>query len=241
MKNGMKKILAAMLAAAMTAIMLLVPAGAESIAKTAKSRKSGESFSIKLGDGTEHDYKVKLTKGGDLKINLTSACEGTCFWVYDSNGNSLSYSKSASKAESGSFSYSYSTGSDFCRWNDTLEKFKGTVVFKDLDKGTYYVRIKRERHYYDDYSGQGKATVKFTFPGEAAEEKTDPSLSVTVKKDETLSLGTISAESEVTWSSSDKAVASVDQSGKVTAKKTGSATVTAKTGKTALTIVVVVA
>lgn len=241
MKTGMKKLLAAALAAVMTAAMLLLPAGAESIANTAKSRKSGESFSIKLADGKDHDYKVKLTKGGDLKINLTSACYETDIYLYDTDGNKLKASENASSVTSGRIYVSSFSSAANCTWNSTMEKFKGTVVYKDLDKGTYYIRICRDSN---TYSGQGKATVKFTFPGETAEEseksESAPSLSITVKKGETLDLGTVSAGSDVTWSSSDKATASVDKSGKVTASKKGSAVIKAKAGSTTLSITVIV-
>lgn len=240
MKIGLKKLLAAALAAVMTAAMLLIPAGAESIADTAKSRTSGESFSIKLSDGKDHDYKVKLTKGGDLKINLTSACYETDVYLYDTDGNKLKASENSSSATSGSLRQG-SSGSADCYWNSTMEKFKGTVVYKDLDKGTYYIRIRRVG---STFSGQGKATIKFTFPGETAEEseKTEsaPSLSITVKKGETLDLGTVSAGSDVTWSSSDKAIASVDKSGTVSANKKGSAVIKAKAGSTTLSITVIV-
>lgn len=240
MKIGFKKIRAAMLAAVMTAVMFFIPAGAASIANTAVSRRSGEEFVILLGDGKEYDYKVRLTKGGDLKISLTSACEGTCFWVYDSKGNSVSCSIGESEAEIGSFDYSFFIDGDFCRWNDILEEFKGTVVFKDLEKGTYYIRVGKETHSFADYSDRGKATIQFTFPGEAVKEKPAPSLSITVKKGETLDLGTVSTEEPVTWSSSDKGIASVTKSGEVTAKKKGSAVIRAKAGKTTLSVTVIV-
>lgn len=236
-----KKILAAALAAMMTAAMLLIPASAESIANTAKSRKNGESFSIKLNDASNHDYKVKLTKSGDLKISLTAAVAYTDIYLFDSDGNQLMASEKASSATSGSIYVSSYHKNANCDWNSTMEKFKGTVVYKELDKGTYYIRIKKESS-YTSYSGQGKTTVKFTFPGEAAEEsgstetKASPSLTATMKAGETLPLGVADADGTVTWTSSEKSVAEVDKNGKVTAKKAGNATVTAKTGKTTLEI-----
>lgn len=237
-----KKLAAMALAAVMTAAMLLTPASAESIANTAKTRYNGDSFSIKLADKSNHDYKVKLTKSGDLKISLTAAMMTTHVYLFDSDGNSLSISESKSSATSGSV-YASVWGYANCSWNSTMEKFKGTLVFKDLDKGTYYVRIKGDSSYY---SGQAKATVKFTFPGETAEEsgsaetKASPSLNVTIKAGETLPLGVSDADGTVTWTSSKQSVAEVDKNGKVTAKKAGSTVITAKTGKTKLEIKIIV-
>lgn len=245
MKTKTKKLLAAMLAAIMTAAMFLIPASAESIANTAKSRKSGESFSIKLNDASNHDYKVKLTKSGDLKISLTAAVADIEVYLFDTDGNKLLASEKSSSATSGSIYVSSYSSKAECRWNSTMEKFKGTVVYKELDKGTYYIRINKYSS-YTSYSGQGKTTVKFTFPGETAEEsgsseaKASPSLAVTLKAGETLPLIVADADGTVTWTSSKTSVAEVDKNGKVTAKKAGSATITAETGKTTLKIQVVV-
>lgn len=239
-----KKILAAALAAVMTAAMLLIPASAESIAKTAKTRYNGDSFSIKLNNTDYHDYKVKLTKSGNLKISLTSTCSETRIRLFDSDGNSLSISESASSATSGSV-YASVWGYANCSWNSTMEKFKGTVVYKDLGKGTYYLRIYKDSS-YTKYSGEGKTSIKLTFPGETAEEsgssetKASPSLAATLKAGETLPLGVADADGTVTWTSSKPSVAEVDKSGKVTAKKAGSTTVTAETGKTTLKIEIIV-
>ncbi|MCM1335410.1 MAG: Ig-like domain-containing protein [Bacteroides sp.] len=247
MKKGMKKALAALLAAVTMLFAGSVTAGAESIADTAKTRYNGDSFSIKLADGKAHDYKIKLTKGGDLKIGLTSACYRTNITVYDADGGTISPSKSQSTVKTGGFGSDIFGGGpypDRCYWNETVEKFKGEVVYTDLDKGTYYIRIQLDRS--SSYSGQGKASIKFTFPGKTAEEsgaettKVDPTLSVALKKGETLSLGTVEAGSDVSWSTSDKTVASVAKSGKVTANAKGSAVVEAKAGDTSLKITVVV-
>lgn len=232
-----KKIIAVALAAVMAAAALMISASAESIADTAKSRKSGDSFTIKLADGTAHDYKIKLTKSGDLEIKLTSAAQQTCISVYDADGNTLSYSKSASSATTGSIN-----SSGECDWNNTLEKFKGTVVYKDLDKGTYYIRIKRDSGWFaqDRYSGQGKATIKFVFPGESADSDNSDSMSnveisalqLTLEEDDDILLSAVTNGSgTVKWSSSDESVATVSSKGKVRAKSVGTAVITAKCGK----------
>lgn len=258
MKTKTKKLLAAMLAAAMTAAMLLIPVSAKTVdvstfSKNAKTRNNGDSFSVKLSDNEVHYYKIKLTKGGDLRIDLTSACEETILYVYDESGNELSFSKSKSTITKGGtdvcYWYEDANGNDKTglRWNKDAEQFKGKIIYGDLDKGTYYIGFRKGgRCYHSSYSGQGKAKIKLTFPGEAAEEsgsaetKASPSLSVTLKAGETLPLGVADADGTVTWTSSKKSIAEVDKNGKVTAKKAGSATITAQTGKTKLEINIVV-
>lgn len=232
-----KKIIAVALAAVMTAAALALPASAESIADTAKSKKSGESFSIKLNNSDNHDYKVKLTKGGDLKINLTAAVAKTYIYVYDSDGNKLLPTSSACKDTTGSSYQSSYSGYTYCEWNSTMEKYKGLITYTDLDKGTYYIRINKSA--YTSYSGQGKATIKFTFPGDASDSDDSSSasdgeitmLQFTLEEDDDLTLSAVKKGSgTVTWSSSDESVATVSSKGKVRARSVGTAVITAKCG-----------
>lgn len=229
-----RKILAVALAAVMTAAALMIPASAASIADTAKSKKSGESFTIKLNTGDYHDYKVKLTKGGDLKINLTSAAQTTYIYVYDTAGNKLLPTASACKDTTGnSYQDSLFDKYTYCSWSSAMEKYKGLITYSDLDKGTYYIRIYKT----GSYSGQGKATVKFTFPGESAEsdDSSDAkssgasAIQIVLEEDDSLTL-TTTGSGTVKWSSSDESVATVSSKGKVRAKSVGTATITAKIG-----------
>ncbi|MCM1335467.1 MAG: Ig-like domain-containing protein [Bacteroides sp.] len=229
----LKKLIAVALAAVMTATALMIPAAADSIADTAKSKTSGSSFSIKLADGKNHDYKVKLTKSGDLKINLTSAVATTNIYVYDTDGNSLLPTASACKDTTGNSWQNSFSKYTYCNWNNTMEKYKGLITYTDLDKGTYYIRINRGA--YTSYSGQGKVTLKFTFPGET-EDSDDADgeitmLEIALDKGDSLALSAVmSGDGSVKWSSSDEAVATVSSKGKVTAKAKGTATITAKSG-----------
>ena len=223
-----KKIIAVALAAVVTAAALMLPASAESIADTAKSKKSGDSFSIKLNNTDDHDYKVKLTKSGDLKINLTSAAATTNIYVYDADGNKLLPTSSACKD---------TTGYTYCEWNSAMEKYKGVITYTDLDKGTYYIRINKGS--YVSYSGQGKATIKFTFPGEAADSDDSDSasggeitmLQFTLEEDDDMTLSAVKKGSgTVQWTSSDESVATVNSRGRVRAVSEGTAVITAKCG-----------
>lgn len=231
-----KKIIAVAIAAVMTAAALALPASAESIADTAVSKKSGDSFSVKLADGKDHDYKVKLTKGGDLKINLTAAVYETDIYVYDSDGNKLLPTSSACKDTTGSSYQSSFSGYTYCRWNSAMEKYKGVITYTDLDKGTYYIRINKSA--YTSYSGQGKATIKFTFPGDASDSDDSSAsdgeitmLQFTLEEDDDLTLSAVKKGSgTVTWSSSDESVATVNSKGKVRARNVGTAVITAKCG-----------
>lgn len=233
-----KKILATALAAVVTAAALIMPVSAASIADTAKSKKSGESFSIKLNNSDNHDYKVKLTKDGDLKINLTAAVKETNIYVYDTDGNKLLPTSSACKDTTGSSYKSSISGYTYCQWNNALEKYKGYITYTDLDKGTYYIRINKGT--YTSYSGQGKTTVKFTFPGESAgSDDSDGAsdgeitmLSFTLEEDDDLTLSAVTkGEGTVKWSSSDESVATVNAKGKVRGIMEGTAVITAKCGK----------
>ncbi len=227
-----KKFLAVLLSAAMTAAMLLLPAGAESIADTAKSRKSGDAFSIKLNTTDYHDYKIKLTKSGNLKISLTAAVERTRINVFDSDGNKVLPTSSKCEDTTGNSYKDTYNKNVYCTWNEAMEKYKGTIVY-ELEKGTYYVRIWRQEYY--TYSGTGKTTVKFTFPGETA-EKSDggaevTALQLTLEEDDDIRLtAVLSGEGEVSWSSSDKSVATVSSTGKIKAVDVGTAVITAKCG-----------
>lgn len=232
-----KKIIAVALAAVMTAAALALPASAESIADTAKSKKSGDSFSIKLNNSDNHDYKVKLTKNGDLKINLTAAAQTTNIYVYDSDGNKLLPTSSACKDTTGSSYKEIFSNYTYCNWNSAMEKYKGVITYTDLDKGTYYIRISKAA--YTSYSGQGKTTIKFTFPGGSADSDDSDSasngeitmLQFILEEDDDLTLSAVKKGSgTVTWSSSDESVATVNSKGKVRAVRQGTAVITAKCG-----------
>ena len=224
----LKKILAAALAAAMAFVMLAVPAGAESIADTAKAIKSGKSYSAILpsNDNTA-DYKITVSKSGTLKLDIVSVISKSCVYVYDSDGNKVTSIKT--EATSGDI-YKAGYKSTECWWNSTIEKFKGSISYS-VNKGTYYIRVSRAWNTY----GSGDVTLTATFPSsDSSSTSSSPYLTLEVKKGSSVQLGT--TISGATWSTSKKSVATVSSSGKVTAKKKGSAIITAKVNGTTIKV-----
>lgn len=227
----LKKILAAALAAAMAFVMLAVPAGAESIADTAKAIKSGKSYSAILPSvGDYVDYKVTVSKKGTLKLDFVSAMEYSRVDVYDSDGTEVTSIKTeATSGEINGAGNSYAR----CQWNYTIEKFKGSVSYS-VSKGIYYIRVKRFTVLSSEY-GSGDLTLTATFPSsDSSSTSSSPYLTLEVKKGSSVQLGT--TISGATWSTSKKSVATVSSSGKVTAKKKGSAIITAKVNGTTIKV-----
>lgn len=224
----LKKILAAALAAAMAFVMLAVPAGAESIADTAKAIKSGKSYSAILpsNDNTA-DYKITVSKSGTLKLDIVSVISKSCVYVYDSDGNKVTSIKT--EATSGDI-YKAGYKSTECWWNSTIEKFKGSISYS-VNKDTYYIRVSRAWNTY----GSGDVTLTATFPSsDSSSTSSSPYLTLEVKKGSSVQLGT--TISGATWSTSKKSVATVSSSGKVAAKKKGSAIITAKVNGTTIKV-----
>lgn len=224
----LKKFLAAALAAAMAFVMLAVPAGAESIADTAKAIKSGKSYSAILPSNYDTaDYKITVSKSGTLKLDIVSVISKSCVYVYDSDGNKVTSIKT--EATSGDI-YKAGYKSTECWWNSTIEKFKGSISYS-VNKGTYYIRVSRAWNTY----GSGDVTLTATFPSsDSSSTSSSPYLTLEVKKGSSVQLGT--TISGATWSTSKKSVATVSSSGKVTAKKKGSAIITAKVNGTTIKV-----
>ncbi len=227
----LKKFLAAALAAAMAFVMLAVPAGAESIADTAKAIKSGKSYSAILpSGGNTADYKITVSKSGTLKLDIVSGMEHSYVYVYDSDGNEVhSIKAEAISGDIGRVGYK----SIDCDWNSTIEKFKGSISYS-VNKGTYYIRVYRDTSGWRD-GGSGDVTLTATFPSsDSSSTSSSPYLTLEVKKGSSVQLGT--TISGATWSTSKKSVATVSSSGKVTAKKKGSAIITAKVNGTTIKV-----
>lgn len=66
-----KKLLAAVLAAVLTAAMFIIPAAADF--SNAKSLESGKKATEKLGKNGDYvDYKIKVAKSGALSVKMNS-------------------------------------------------------------------------------------------------------------------------------------------------------------------------
>lgn len=228
-------VLSAVVIAVSACASMAVTAGADSIYDTAKAISSGKSVSTILPAYNDTaDYKVTVSGSGTLKFSIESQMGKLSMEVYDSNGNLLS-----TIANTDTSGNSSSIGKDMHNmyWNDTIEKYKGTVSYS-VKSGTYYIRFYR---YSYSSSGNGKLTFTATYPTGSSSKAKINYITLNLSKGDTLSLGAdITGSGNVTWKSSKSSVASVSSAGKVTAKSKGSAIITAKVGKTTKKIKIVV-
>ncbi len=227
------KILSVLMAAVMALTALNITVFADSIEDTAKSIKSGTEYSAKLyNDGDYADYKIVVSKAGDLKINLSAQYYDGFIYVYDSNGNKIEASEFTEK--SGDISTYWGRDELLFTWNETIEKFSGIFTY-GVKKGTYYIRITR-----DTTTGSGKLNFTATFPSSSSSKTAKISyLSIEIPKGTTMQLGAVlsaKSDTKVTWSSSKSSVVSVNSKGKITAKKKGTAVITAKLGSSKMKI-----
>ena len=229
--------IAAVLSAAVIAVSacasMAVTAGADSIYDTAKAISSGKSVSTILPAYYDTaDYKVTVSGSGTLKFSIESHMYRLAMEVYDSNGNLLStIANTTTSGESSSIGKEM----HYMNWNDTIEKFKGTVSYS-VKSGTYYIRFYRYAT-----SGNGKVTFTATYPTGSSSKAKINYITLNLSKGDSLSLGAdMTGSGTVTWKSSNSSAVSVTSSGRVTAKGYGSAIITAKVGKTTKKIKIVV-
>lgn len=219
--SKIKKLTAILLSAVMLVCCFVVSASAESIADTAKAISSGKTNTVKLYKGGETaDYKIKVSKSGDLKLTINTQMYELDVYLYDENGNSIHALDL--KADSGKTDRPFFGDYIYCSWNKTVEKYSGSFKYS-LDKGTYYLRLKRYNN-----TGSEKVTFKATFPSSEKSSDSDDEadcISVQMKKGATMQLG---FGPDAKWTSSDKSVVTVNSDGKITAKKVGTAIITAK-------------
>lgn len=231
-----KKIAAALLAAAMAFTALVIPVGADSIADTATAITSGKSVSTNLYAKEDNkDYKISVNSSGKLTISLESQMKEVDIYLFDMNGNKIE--AISTDASSGKANYRSSYGCTECFWNDTIEKFKGSVSYS-VTSGTYYIRFER---YCGGSDGNGKLTFTATYPSATAKKAKISYININLAKGSTLSLGaTVTNGGTVTWKSSNSSVVTVSSAGSITAKGKGSAIITAKCGSTSKKVKIVV-
>lgn len=236
MRNLLRKIATVITTAAIAVSALVVPANfasADSIYDTATSISSGKAVSKTLSNYMSASYKIKVSKDGELKLKITSHMQYLYVSVYDSNGNSVD--KSSKSISSGECYFSRYYTTDYCKWNDIVEKFEGTVSYP-VSKGDYYICFER-------YSteGNGKLSFTATFPSTATTAKISY-LTLELSKGSSIKLGAIvtPSGSAVKWTSSKTSVATVSSTGKVTAKAKGTTIITAKSGTSTKSIKIIV-
>lgn len=224
-----KKITAVFLSVIMLVCCFTVSASAESIYDTASAISSGKSYSTTLYSyGDTADYKITANQAGALTIDLTSQLSQTKVYVYDADGNDveLSEAKDTSGATYNGSWYGRHTSYNICEWNNTIEKYVGTLTYK-INKGTYYIRFEN----YD--SSIGKISFKATVPTKEEKKSKISYLQITMPKGSSIQLsavGTVAEGDTLSWSSSKTSVATVTSKGVVTAKAAGTAIITAKLG-----------
>ena len=229
--------IAAVLSAAVIAVSacasMAVTAGADSIYDTAKAISSGKSVSTILPAYNDTaDYKITVSGSGTLKFSIESQMKELYMYVYDSDGNKIS---TIANTDTSGYSADIGVKSHYMVWNNTVEKYKGTVSYS-VKSGTYYIRFNRTSS-----SGNGKLTFTATYPTGSSSKAKINYITLNLSKGDSLSLGAdMTGSGTVTWKSSNSSAVSVTSSGRVTAKGYGSAVITAKVGKTTKKIKIVV-
>ncbi len=227
----------AVLSAAVIAVSacasMAVTAGADSIYDTAKAISSGKSVSTILPAYNDTaDYKITVSGSGTLKFSIESQMKELYMYVYDSDGNKIS---TIANTDTSGYSADIGVKSHYMQWNNTVEKYKGTVSYS-VKSGTYYIRFNRTSS-----SGNGKLTFTATYPTGSSSKAKINYITLNLSKGDSLSLGAdMTGSGTVTWKSSNSSAVSVTSSGRVTAKGYGSAIITAKVGKTTKKIKIVV-
>lgn len=232
-----KRIMAAVLSAVMALSAVTICAGAKSIEETATAITSGKTYSTKLFydsyyGGDNADYKITASQDGDLKIKLTSQMYDLYIYVFDSDGNTLVANEVSSTSGE---AYEQSTRVA-TYWNDTFEKYAGTISYS-IKKGTYYIQFCRGRS-----TGNGKIDFTATFPTSSSSTAKLSYISLELNKGSSIQLGGVftSGSGTITWKSSKPSVAKVSSTGKVTAKAKGSTVISAKCGSKTVKIKIIV-
>lgn len=243
MKKLLRKIAAAVATAAIAVsamVVTIATAGAESIYDTATSISSGKAVSTTLySNGDYADYKIKVTKNGELKLNVSAQIEDMNIYVYDENGTIIEPSETNSIT--GNIGYNKATHRYvYCHWNGTVEKINGEVRYP-VNKGDYYIRFEKENKQWG-VKGNGKLSFTATFPSTTVAKSKISYLTLELTKGSSIKLGAVVSPtgSTVTWKSSNSSVATVSSTGKVTAKARGSAIITAKSGTSTQKIKIIV-
>lgn len=222
--------IAAVLTAAVMAVSAFaavsVTAGADSIYDTATAISSGKSIAT-IASGKTVDYKVNISDSGELKLNIESHMRTGYVQVFDENGKALTSINAT--VTSGGCSSAGET-EHLLRWNETVEKYKGTVSYS-VKRGTYYIRFQRSDSGCLRCTCSGKLIFTATYPTSESTAKLNY-ITINMERGDTLSLSAdMTGTGTVTWKSSKPKVATVSSTGKITAKSRGTTVISAKCGK----------
>jgi len=119
-------------------------------AKTAPQLSLDRSYELrKVSDDKLSVFKIVIPRDGNLTLSLESFAEKTYFALYNEDG--VSFRPTNENIISGRRGFGLALGgfdrrdnvNDYI-WNNTAEKFKGSITFK-LDAGTYYLRLTRSQ------------------------------------------------------------------------------------------------
>jgi len=236
----MKRIIGAVLAVVMAVSLVTVTAGAApSILDTSKTKLvSGEAKSIILStlNAGETDFSIKLSENGNLKIKVECKRDTMIVGLFDSKGNEIGITKrTATLGTWGDFG----NKENRLKWSEKNEKSKGVIEYKNLKKGTYYIRFGKANS-----MGRGfKYTVKATFPDvSSSTEVKEVTVEFPLKKGQSVQLGASLTPADgtgaISWKSNKTSVATVSATGKVTAVGKGTAVITYTAGKGSAKIII---
>lgn len=239
--------LAAVFSAAVIAVSacasVAITAGADSIENTATTITSGKSISTKIPyDCDKSDYKIAVSASGTLKLSVKSYVSEITIIVFNSNG--VEIKPQLHETTSGSTYWDFM--GTHCSWNDTIEKFQGTVNYS-VTKGTYYIRFENYKEAasmgdYNAYNNEGEVKFTATYPTDFGSKAKISYITIKLQKGDTLSLGAAlsGGSGSVTWKSSKPSAVTVSSTGKITAKAKGSAIITAKCGSSSKKVKIIV-
>ena len=236
-----KRILTLFMVMVMAMTAFSVTVSAASIADTAIAITSGKTVktTLRAWEGDVAEYKINVNTSGDLKLNITTCMEECVLKLYDSDGNMVKPTSHTSISGSVNID-EYKTE---LRWNKSVEKYSGTIIYS-VKKGAYYISLSRWSSYTTGAGGKGDGTVTFsaTVPSSSTSTGKVSYLTLTMSKGWSLQLGAVVSPSgkKVTWKSSKKSVVSVSSNGLITAKKKGTAIITAKCGSSTKKIKIIV-
>ncbi|MGN1416494.1 MAG: Ig-like domain-containing protein [Oscillospiraceae bacterium] len=224
--NRIKKIFAVVLAAALALVICVIPSSALTMEEEAKSLKSGSTYKGTFEYQKNYYYKIDVTKKGNIEWKISFEAYEFQLYIYDDFGKEIKFT---SKYGNGSNEYSGVLEGSF-----------------EVEPGRYYIQLRKDGFFGD--KGSGDTKFKISYPSSSSKEVSsansqNTSIAVYIDKGDKIQLGGFISGKEaasITWTSSDGKVAKVNSKGKVTGVSAGKAVITGKSGKTTVSIVIIV-